>query len=111
MEAEDQLIQFVEHALQYHDVKKCYASSMWSTLYQCASEKFPHIFLMTELCLSAPYSNQILEKFFSFMKVLKCDWRSKLSEENIETLLHIKVKAPKIEEFIKEDASDAAAFW
>ena len=110
MEAEDQLFQFVEHVLQYRNVKKCYASSMWSTLYQCTSEKFPCIFLMIELCLSAPYSNQILEKFFSFMKVLKCDWHSKLSEENIETLLHIKVEAPKIEYLIKEDASNAAAF-
>ena len=110
MEAENQLVQFIEHVLQYHDVKKCYALSIWSTLYQCAKEKFPRTFLMTELCLSAPYSNQILEKFFSFMKVLKCDWRSKLSEENIETLLHIKVEAPKIEYLIKEDASNAAAF-
>ena len=97
MEAENQLVQLVEHALQYYDVKKCDASSMWSILYQCASEKFPHIFLMIELCLSAPYSNQILKRFFSFMKFLKCDWRSKLSEESIEALLHIKVEGPKIE--------------
>ena len=70
---------------------------MWSILYQRDSEKFPHIFSMIELCLSAPYSNQILERFFSFIKVLKCDWRSKLSEENIEALRHIKVEGLKIE--------------
>ena len=45
------------------------------------------------------------------MKILKCDWHSKLSEENNETLLHIKVKGPKREYFIKEDTTDAAAFW
>ena len=44
------------------------------------------------------------------MKLLKCDWRSKLSKENIEALLHIKVEGSEIEQFIKEDISDAAAF-
>ena len=44
------------------------------------------------------------------MKFLKCDWRSKLSEESIEALLHIKVEGPKIEQFIKENTNDAAAF-
>ena len=70
---------------------------MWSILYQRDGEKFPHIFSVIELCLSAWYSNQILERFFSFIKVLKCDWRSKLSEENIEALRHIKVEGLKIE--------------
>ena len=49
---------------------------------------------MIELCLSAPYSNEIVERFFSFMKVVKSDLRSKLKEENIKTLVHIKVKGP-----------------
>ena len=53
----------------------------------------------------------MLKSFFSFIKVLKYDWRSKLSEENIEALLHIKVEGLKIEQFIKEDTRDAAAFW
>ena len=97
MESEDQIVQLVEHALQYYDVKKWYTSSMWSILYQCASEKFPYIFLMIELRLSAPYSKQFLERFLSFMKLLKCDWRSKLSKENIEALLHIKVEGSEIE--------------
>ena len=57
---------------------------MWSILYQYASEKFPHIFLLIELCLSSPFSNEIVGRCFSFMKVVKNDCRSKLSEENIE---------------------------
>ena len=80
METEDQNVHLVEYSLQYCDIKMYDRSSMWSILYQCASEKFPHIFLMTQLCLSAPYSNEIMERFFSFMKVVKSDWCSKLSE-------------------------------
>ena len=87
MEAEDQNVQLAEYALQYYDVKKYYTSNMWSVLFQCASEKFPHIFLMIELCLSVPYPNELEERFFNFVKVVKIDWCSKLSEENMEALL------------------------
>ena len=45
------------------------------------------------------------------MKVVKSDWDSKLSEENIEALLSIKLEHPEIEEFIKEHSSDARMFW
>ena len=44
------------------------------------------------------------------MKLVKSDWCSKLSGENIEALLHIKVEGPKIKQFMKEHSSDAAAF-
>ena len=36
------------------------------------------------------------------MKVVKSVWRCKLSKENIEALLHLKVEGPEIEQFIKE---------
>ena len=62
MEPDDQNVQLVEYALQYYDVKKYDTSSMWSVLYQYAIEKFPDIFLMIELCLSAPYSNEFVKK-------------------------------------------------
>ena len=41
----------------------------------------------------------IVEKFASFMKVFKTDWRSTLSEENIEALLCTKVEHPEIRIF------------
>ena len=66
---------------------------------------------MIELCLSAPYSNEIAERFFSFMKIATGDWCSKLKEDNIEALLSIKVEDPGIEGFIKKHTSDAAVFW
>ena len=42
---------------------------------------------------------------------MKSDWRSKLKEEDIEALLHIKVERPEIEYLIEEHSSGAAAFW
>ena len=69
MYAEDQNVQYKEYTFQYYDVKKWDTSKMWSILYQCAGEKFPYTFLMIELCLFAPYSNEIVERLFSFRKV------------------------------------------
>ena len=70
---------------------------MRSILYQYASEKFPYTFLMIEICLFVPYSNEIVERFFSSRKVVKSDWCSKLKEENMEALLRIKLEGPEIE--------------
>ena len=66
---------------------------------------------MAELYSYVLYSNEIEERFFSFMKDVKSDVCSKLKENNIEALLHIKVEGPEIEEFIKEHSSDPAVFW
>ena len=84
---------------------------MWSIFYQCVGEKFPHIFLMIELCLSAPYSNEIGDSFFTLMNIGKSDWHCKLCEDNIEALLCIKVEGPEIEEFIKGYSSEELVFW
>lgn len=66
------------------DVKKCVTSSVRSILCQCASEKFVHSFLMIEFYLPAPYCNENVLRFFSFTKVVKSHWCSKLKETNIE---------------------------
>ena len=52
---------------------------------------------MIEFCLFVPYSNEIVERFFSSRKVVKSDWCSKLKEENMEALLRIKLEGPEIE--------------
>ena len=62
METENQNVQLVEYALQYYDLKKYDTTSMLSVLYKYASKKLPHTFLMIELCLSAPYSNEFVKK-------------------------------------------------
>ena len=66
---------------------------------------------MIKHCLSSSHPNDIVDRFFSFVKVMKNDWHRKSSEENIEALLHTKVEGPEIEEFIKEHSSDAVVFW
>ena len=76
-----------------------------------SGENFLQIFLAIELWLSTLYPNDIVNRFFSFVKAVISDWRRKLSEGNVEALLHIKVEGPEIEEFIKEYSSGAVVFW
>ena len=92
MEAEDQHVQLAKYALQYFDVKKYNISNYVVNFISICKGEVP-----LELCFSAPYFNEIVERFFNFVKVVKIDWRSKLSEENIEALLRVKVEAPGIE--------------
>ena len=42
---------------------------------------------------------------------MESDCSCKLSEENVEALLYIKVEGPELEEFIKEHSGDTAVFW
>ena len=51
---------------------------------------------MIEFCLFAPYSKEIVKVCFSFTKVVKSDWCSKLKEENVEALLRTKLEGPEI---------------
>ena len=73
METEGQNVKLIEYALQYHDVKKYDTSGMWSILYQYTSEKFPHIFLMTKLCLYTPYSNEFVKKISKALLLIKVE--------------------------------------
>ena len=77
MEAKDENVRVVENAFQYCNINQYNPSSMWSVLYQWTSEKFPHVFLMIELSLSASYFDEIVERFFSLKKVVKSDCCSK----------------------------------
>ena len=72
---------------------------MWSMLHKSISLRFPDIFRFVELCLCAPYSNATVERFFNYLKTVKTDWRSRLNERNIESLLRIEVEGPDLKEF------------
>ena len=45
------------------------------------------------------------------MKIVKTDWRSKLNESNLESLLRIKVEGPSIKGFAEKFFSKAVHLW
>ena len=101
----------VEYANQYHKVELFEPLDMWSLLHRSIQNRFPNIFLLVELCLCAPYSNATVERFFNYMKIVKTDWRSKLNESNLESLLRIKVEGPSLKGFAEKFCSKAVHLW
>ena len=45
------------------------------------------------------------------MKIVKTDWRSKLNESNLESLLRIKVEGPSLKGFAEKFCSKAVHLW
>ena len=63
------------------------------------------------LCMCSPCSNAALERFFSYMRVVKTDWRNRLNEENLTHLLRIKVAGPPLREFHDTYCDLAVSSW
>jgi len=61
--------------------------------------------------LCSPFSNAIVERFFSQMKVIKTDLRNKINEENLEDLLRIKIGGINLETFDKQFCDKAIDLW
>ena len=80
---------------------------MWSMLHESISLRFPDIFRFVELCLCAPYSNSTVERFFNYLQTVKTDWRSRLNERNIDSLLLIKVEGSDLKEFAEKMCANA----
>ena len=57
-----------------------------------------------ELFLICPFTNAKLERMFSSMNRVKTDWRSSLSRDQLDVLLHLGEDGPSLEEF-NPDAS------
>ena len=94
----EQYVQVIEYANQYYEVSLFEPLKMWSMLHKSISLRFPDIFHFVELCLCAPFSNATVKRFFNYLKIVKTDWRSRLNERNIESLLRIKVEGPDLKE-------------
>jgi hypothetical protein len=110
-ELKEQYLQVVEYTKQYHKVELFEPLDMWSLLNQRIGKRFPDIFHFIELCLCAPYSNATVERFFNYMKIVKTDWRSKLNESNLESLLRIKVQGPNLNDFAETLCPKAVHLW
>ena len=74
------------------------------------NEHWKDIMLLLELFLCTPFSNATLERFFSHLKVVKTQLRSKLSAESLNSIMRIRMKGLSLEEFKQYYASKCAEF-
>ena len=68
------------------------------------ARKWPNILLLCELIFSLPFSNGIVERIFSTLKIIKTEKRMNLSINTLRDLLEIKIKGPPFDKFIPKPA-------
>ena len=69
----------VQYAYHYFDIEHTELMKLWIKLLLIGKnhEHWKDIMLLLELCLCTPFSNATLERFFSHLKVVKTQLRSK----------------------------------
>ena len=88
----------IRYACQYFAVDKIKPMNLWSKLCLGNKEKESghYILLLVELCLCTPFSDSTFERFFSHLKVVKTEIRSKKSSESLNSVLRIRTKGLSI---------------
>ena len=88
----------IRYACQYFAVDKIKPMNLWSKLCLVNKEKESghYILLLVELCLCTPFLDSTSERFFSHLKVVKTEIRSKKSSESLNSVLRIRTKGLSI---------------
>ena len=86
--------------------KKTYYLHIWKIVFsnEAILKECRNVLDIFELFLIYPFTNAKLERMFSRMNRIKNDWRSSLSRDQLDVLLHISEDGPSLEEF-NPDAS------
>ena len=66
---------------------------------------------MIQIGLCTPFSNAILERFFSHLKVVKMELRLGLLSESLNSLMRICMKGLSITDFKKDYSSQCVSHW
>ena len=109
---EKELTQVMIHTINVLSNQTMPPIQIWKLLF-CNNEtkNLRNILLIAEICLCAPYSNASIERFFSQMRVVKTDWRNKLNEKNLSSLLYIKTEGPTLQDFHDNFCASAVNLW
>ena len=87
--------------------------SLWSKICTLGKdrESWHDIMILIELCLCTPFSNATLERFFSHLKVVKTELRSRISSESLNSLMRICMKGLSITNFDEDYLSQCVSHW
>ena len=91
----------IRYAHRYIAVDKMKLMNLWSKICPGNKEKesWYDIILVVELCLCNPFSNAALERFFSHLKAVKTEIRSRISSESLNSVMRICMKGLSITKF------------
>ena len=107
-----EFIKLATNTTKYYNVEIIPQTKMWRKIKVGEfTNNYKNILLLIKLCLCTPYSNATIERFFSYMKVVKNDWRNRVSDQNLESLMRIKVCGPSLSCYHNDYVACASSLW
>ena len=107
-----EFINLVKNTTRFYNTEIIPQNEMWRKIKNGEfAANYKNILLLVELCLCTPYSNATIERFFSYMKVVKNDWRNRLNDQNLESLMRIKVCGPTLMNYHDSYVKCAFQMW
>ena len=79
-----------------------FSQVLWQRLIQGAigrAGQFQHMQVVAEISLVLPMSSSCCERGFSCMKRVKSDWRSRLANDTLTSLMLISMHGPPLDEY------------
>ena len=108
----NEFIKLATNTTKYYNAEIIPQTEMWRKIKGGEfANNYKNILLLIELCLCTPYSNAAIERFFSYMKVVKNEWRHRLSDQNLESLMRIKVCGPSLSCYHNDYVACAFSLW
>ena len=94
----------VDFCRKYLDVLEDY-KRVWYKLHTATDAKnWPNILLLSQLLFSLPFTNSIVERAFSTLKVIKTDRCMSLHTSTLDDLMEINIEGPNPDKFAGDDA-------
>lgn len=104
----DEVEEAVEFYRQYLNPGEDYRKSWYKLFTVPDARKWPNVILLSELLFSLPFTNSIVERAFSTMKVIKTDRRNCLHTTTLDDLMETNFEGPPPESF---SAEHAVSLW
>ena len=82
------------------------SSITWKQVNDDLRDKCPSVVALIDMVLSLPASSAEAERGFSLMKIIKTDWRSRLTDDSVSDLMTIKFDSPDVKDFDPQPAID-----
>ena len=103
----------LHYAHRYFTTYNINPIEFWSKILSLAGE---HIFwkpttLIIEICLCAPFSNASLERLFSQMILIKTTLRNRLTNDSLNSMLHINISGLSLQSFHDEHLEKYVNYW
>ena len=109
-------LQIVRYATTFVSVHLTAPLKLWQNVFRLSSgdndkDDWKPVLLIVKLVIYVPQSNAALERFFNQLNYIKTNTRASQSSSSLNSLLHVKVTGPALQEYHNEYVEKVVKFW